>query len=421
MKVYEKFNNIKKSLLFPFLFGSIFISIGEILQLAELKSFNTIETVFENFSQLLYKLIPYFFCYYFAVMPRRGKKFFSGIWSVLCLAVFSTAFRSLSGSQITIFSGIFVGFIIYYIFRHIEKKYLSLSLTFISCLLLGLLFGFLYEYFYDFNMSLSKFISDKGIISSVLFGIFNTVYSVFDSNTFADMFFNKSFGGSVLIENDLVTGVKELLSSGYEGKLISTYLSGHYYLLFATVGVCIALIANKKGIQRKVLFVISVATVLSGNLTLAFVFLFFESPAILISLVVVSALSYASAYLIDLGAGYLHSGGIFEMFVYHGEVVYLLAGGTVFLVIGYFVCRYCCEKYGISDCFNIYYPDRLKYLVNALGGEDNIIRFKDSNVEVRNPKLVNTIILSCEINENVVTSDSASLKQLREYYDEYQR
>lgn len=418
MKLYEKFNIIENSLIFPFLFGGVFIALSEILQLTGTIVGNNYEIVLLNFSELLYKLLPYVFCYYFSVTMNDGKRWFIGSWSVLCLAVFSTSFNTVSNAQISFIAGLAVAMLVHFTLKYFKNKAAFLSLTLIVSLLTGLALGYLYEYFNDFNMFLSRFVSGKGVLSSGLYAAVSSVYSLFGSSNFSEMFFYKSYGGSMLVNSDIVTGVKDLLMNGYDGWLLSTYLSGHYYLLFALVGIGISMLTNLKGVHKAVLITLLVCTVLSGNFSLIFLFVFLESPAIFFSTVIISVLSYVSAYIINLSSGYIYQGGIVEMIMYPGNVVYLLAGGTVFLAIGYFVYKYCYEKYGISDCYNIYFPTRLNRIVNALGGAANIIRFKDGCVEVRNPKLVNNISLNCEIDENIIKSDDEDLKQLKEYFNE---
>ena len=71
-------------------------------------------------------------------------------------------------------------------------------------------------------------------------------------------------------------------------------------------------------------------------------------------------------------------------------------GGVIFIALGYFVYKYCFEKYGISDCLNIYIPTRLNGVVKALGGIKNIVRFKGNDLEIRNPKLIDNLSLSCD-------------------------
>ena len=62
-------------------------------------------------------------------------------------------------------------------------------------------------------------------------------------------------------------------------------------------------------------------------------------------------------------------------------------------------------------------PKNLKETVSALGGVQNIIKFSDTSIEVRNPKLVDEISLDCEIKENIIKIEKDIVDNLKEYFD----
>lgn len=418
MKIYENFNKIQNCLIIPIIAGSIFISLGEILLIIGQNTGGGVQTALTDFSELLFALLPYAFCYYFSVCANKGKRWAIGSWSVLCLALFLTAYKTICGGKSTVFFGLVAGLTVWFCQKYFSNKFVFAGISAFMSLLFGLVLGYSYDLFADINMSLSSFISGKGILSSGLFAVFKTVYSLFDSNNFAEMFFYKSYGGTMFVNEQVVTGVKELFAENHALKEVSTYLSGHYYLLFAVLGVCLGMVSNVKGVQKTALIAVIAGLVISGNPVIALIFLFLESPAIFVSIIFMSALAYVSAAVINVGAGYLFNGGIIEYFIYPSNKVYLIAGSIVFLAIGYFVYKYCYERYGISDCYNVYVPSRLQSVVDALGGVKNIVRFKEDYVEVRNSQLINNLSFECEINENTVKFESEKFKELKEYFDE---
>ena len=120
------------------------------------------------------------------------------------------------------------------------------------------------------------------------------------------------------------------------------------------------------------------------------------------SICVMASLCYFSAAIIQISSGFIYGGGIFEILLNSDKYVYLITGSIVFVAIGYFVSKYFYEKYGVSSCFNIYIPKRLRKTVSSLGGVQNIIRISNDLIEVRNPKLINEIDLKCEVKENQI-------------------
>lgn len=419
MRIFKYLNRFQNASSFAFIFASAFILAGEAAQLISVKLNSDYGMFFYEFSKLFSYLLPYVFCYFLTMMMTDGKRWFKAFWSIICFALFHTAFSSLYDGKAIFWTGIIISFLCVFMFNHFDKM-VSLPLTLAASIIFGLLFGYICEMWQNVSMSAADFISGKGMLSAVIYAAADTVLSLFDIDTLREMFFYKSYGGSLLIDENIVTGVKDLFSSGYTGELISTYMSGHYFMLFAFSGMAWALASDLKGGERTVLIVCAVCSVLSGNISLLLFFFMIESPFLLVCAVAVSMICFAAAHILDLGMGYLCSGGLIEMFFNLNHSVYLFAGGAVFVAIGYFVFKYSIEKHGISACLNIYIPSRLNGVVKSLGGIENIIRFRDDVLEVRNPKLINNFEIDCRINENMVKSDDRNFMQLKEYLNNEQ-
>lgn len=414
MKLYERLNKLQSGLLIAFLFSSVIIAVNEVLLLLSSGTNEKFNYAADSFRDLFSKLVVYIFCYFLTVYLTNGKKWLKGFWSLLCLAFFQTAFLCVYDAGNYYIIAIVVALITSFLFNRFGVT-VSMSVSIIFSIVFGLLSGFLYEYFQNFLMSIARFISQKGLLSSVLFSVGDTFFSLFSVDNFSDLFFYKSYGGSRLINDTIVTGAKDLFEAGYKGQIISTYLSGHFYLLFAVAGMAVSMMSKLKNPQKFILIVLTTASVFSGNLSYLFLFIFLESPFLFVSVILLSVISYSAAFLLKLGMGYISNGGIVELIVYSDNYIYLIAGGVILFVIGYFMFKFSYEKHAISDCINIYIPTRLASIVDALGGIENIVRFKDGKLEVRNPKLINTVKFECCIDENVVSSNSDKFKELSEY------
>lgn len=416
MRIFKYLNRFQNASAFAFIFAGVMILAGEITNLIGLEANGNVQAFFYGFSKLFYALIPYVFCYFLTMMLTTGRRWFKAFWSILCFALFDTAFSSLCDEQSIFIFGIIISLLCVFMFNNTDKM-LSMPLTIAASIIFGLLFGYVYEIWNNAAMRAADFISDKGMLSSLLYGAANSLLSVFDIDTLNEMFFYKSYGGSMLIDENIVTGVKDLFASGYSGELLSTYLSGHYFVLFAFLGMALALFSDLKGREKTVIAVCAVSCIVSGNVSLLMFFFLIESPFLFVCAVAVGTLCFLASHLLNLEMGYLSDGGLIEMFINLNNPVYLFAGGAVFVAIGYFVFKYSIEKHGISSCLNIYIPTRLNNIVSNLGGIENIIRFKDDVIEVRNPKLVNTFKFDCSIDENIVKSDDKSFLELKEYLE----
>lgn len=410
MRAYSFFNRIHNSSLLAFIISSAFIVIAEFLQLLGYYIGDGADVVLLNFSQLLLKLVPYVFCYFITMYFTNGERWLKAFWAVICLCVFATA----SGIQISFFAGIAAALMYSYFYEHFNK-YISFSVTLISSVLVGLAMRYLGDVLKDLLMSMARFVSDKGIVTAVLFAVISTILSLFGSNSFNDLFYYKSYGGTMVKDDNVITGIKDLFENGCSSEQLADYMTGHYFMLFVILGVMLALADELKAVQKVCLLITMLCSFVSGNISLALLFIFIESPFLFILITIISAVCSVTSHLLDIRMGYLFSGGIAELFTSLDKPVYFFVCAVVFVAIGYFITRYSSVRAGISDCFNTYIPTRFNYLLGALGGIANIIKISGDVAEVRNPKLVNTFDLKCEIRENLVKVEDEKLKELGEY------
>ncbi len=410
MRAYNLFNKIHNSALLAFIISSVFILIAELLQLLGYHISNEADVVLLNFSQLLLKLVPYVFCYFISMHFTNSERWLKAFWAVVCLCVFETA----SGISISFFAGIVAALMYSYFFERFNK-YISFSVTLLSSVVFGLAMSYLGDIFKDILMGAARFVSDKGLVTAVLFSVISTVLCLFGSNSFNELFYYKSYGGTIVKYDNVITGIKDLFENGYSGEQLADYMTGHYFLLFVILGVMLALADELKAVQKICLLITMLCSFISGDISLALFFVFLESPFLFILITIISAICHVTAHLLDIRMGYLFSGSIVEMFGSIDKPVYFFVCAVVFVAIGYFVTRYSNIKAGISDCLNIYIPTRFNHLLNALGGIVNVIKVNDDVAEVRNPKLVNTFDLKCEIRENLVKVEDDEIKELGEY------
>ena len=410
MRAYNLFNKIHNSALLAFIISSVFILIAELLQLLGYHISDEADVVLLNFSQLLLKLVPYVFCYFISMYFTNSERWLKAFWAVVCLCVFETA----SGISISFFAGIVAALMYSYFFERFNK-YISFSVTLLSSVVFGLAMSYLGDIFKDILMGAARFVSDKGLVTAVLFSVISTVLCLFGSNSFNELFYYKSYGGTIVKDDNVITGIKDLFENGYSGEQLADYMTGHYFLLFVILGVMLALADELKAMQKICLLITMLCSFISGDISLALFFVFLVSPFLFILITIISAICHVTAHLLDIRMGYLFSGSIVEMFGSIDKPVYFFVCAVVFVAIGYFVTRYSNIKAGISDCLNIYIPTRFNHLLNALGGIVNVIKVNDDVAEVRNPKLVNTFDLKCEIRENLVKVEDDEIKELGEY------
>lgn len=417
MKIFNLQNKMLNSLMLAFVLASAILVCAELISISNLYLSNEFTDALYSFSAVLKSMVGYIFCYFFVLLQTNGKSSLKAFISLLCLALFNCAFSSVSRANSSYLVALLLAGLYVLCFNKFSKT-LSFVIVPIISLLFGYAIGLLSNELEKGLLNFSNSFFSQNLISSILFGGVNSIFSLFDSSLFSDMFFYKSTGGSLFYNEQIVTGAKDLFENGYTGNLVSNFLSGKYYLIFALSGLAVSISSDLKGVQKNVLLIVCTTSLISGNLSLLMLFLLLENLFMLVPIILLSMLSYASAALLKLGMGYLGNGGIIELAMsLNDKWIYLLAGVAVMSVLGYFCGKYFVEKNGISDCLNIYIPTRFNTLLKSLGGIENIIRIKNGNVEVRNPGLVNFLNDDYEIKDNVIICRNKLILDLGEYLE----
>lgn len=417
MKIFNYLNKLQNALLIPLLLCSGVLVLYEVSALADIYMNNNFTSLAFQLFDGVKHLIGYSICYFIVMQMTSGRRWLKSFSAVVFLFCFNSAFSSITEIENSYLFALILGILFSYVFNHFNG-YGAAAINLIVSLLLGYSMGYLTEYFNNAVMSFGEIISDKGIISSALFGGINSLFSLFDSHIFSDLFFFKSMGGSLFVNDEIVTGAVDLFSGGYKGNIVSSFLSGKFYLLFSLAGISLSLGNELKGVQKNVLIVVCFCSMISGNISILLLYFLLENIMFVLPVVLLSLLAYASAYLLELSMGYLAEGGLVEMIIsLNDRWVYLFTGILVFTALGYFTGKYFIEKRGISDCMNIYFPTRLNKLIKSLGGIENIIRIRDSKIEVRNPHLINLLDSEYDINGNIITVSDDLIAELKEYLE----
>ena len=417
MKFFNLQNKILNSLMLPFVLGSVILVAVEVISLLNSYVTNSFTDMLYLHVETLKEILGYIFCYFSVLMLTKGKSSIKAFAAVLCIALFNSAFKSAGGREVSYLLALILACVFIFCFNKLSTA-ISYIIIPIASLLFGYATGLLSGEIESMLLNFSNSHFSDNVISAVLFGGINSIFSLFDSELFSNLLYYKSAGGSLLYNEQMITGVKDLFERGYSGNLVSVYLSGRYYQMFALLGLSVSVANELKGIQKKVLLIVSFLSLISGNLSLMILFLILENILMLVPVILLSMLSYACAALLKLGVGHLGSGSIIELaMTLNGRWVYVLAGSAVLAVTGYFCAKYFIEKNGISDCLNVYIPTRLNSLLKSLGGIENIIRIKNGNAEVRNPQLVNFLNEDYEIRDNIIICKNNMIADLEEYLE----
>ena len=332
MNIYNYFNKLKNAMLISLGITSIIFAFKAFFDFLAFKMNNEIIS-FKNLSSCLAFFAPLAISFFTTFYLIDGRKTFKALFTLFCAFVFYSVFTQSK----SYFFAVLISLLAYYCYKNLNFVTASLLLL-SSTLIFAVLCTYLYDVYNNLIMGISSFVSNKGNISSAMFGFVNTLLSPLDFSSFENMFYYKSFGSTQVINNNsIVSGAINIFKNNINSQAVITYLSGHSYLIFLIIGVFSSLIKELKGIEKAVLCIIVASSILCGNVTIFMLFIFLESPYLFLSLCVISSLGYFCASIVKISVGFCFGGGIIEIFINADKYVYLITLGIVFTAIGYFV------------------------------------------------------------------------------------
>ena len=268
----------------------------------------------------------------------------------------------------SVFAGIVVGLVTAALFDRYHTIKLPSYLGFfggrrfvpIVVSLASLVIAFAMSYFYpifDAGLtSLGQFIGASGAFGAFVYGFANRMLIPVGLHHILNSFVWFIYGDYPTPDGAVVTGELSRFAAGDPTAGILT--SGFYpILMFGLPAAALAMVhvANKR--QRKLAVGILSAAALTAFLTgvtepLEFAFMFVAFPLYIIH-AVLTGLSLAIAYLLDIHLGFSFSAGLIDLLLYGTapaakNIPYLIIMGIVFFVVYYFLFRFAITKWNMS-------------------------------------------------------------------------
>ena len=225
--------------------------------------------------------------------------------------------------------------------------------------LASLFLAFAMSYFYPvFNAGLNglgAFIGGSGAIGAFVYGFANRMLIPLGLHHIVNSYVWTIFGTYTTPDGKVVNG--DLLRFTAGDPSAGAFTAGFYpVLMFGLPAAALAMIhvANKK--QRKVAFGILSAAALTAFLTgvtepLEFAFMFVAFPLYVIH-AILTGLSLAIAYLLDIHLGFSFSAGLIDLILWGGapaakNIPLLVGMGVVYFVVYYVLFRFAITKWNM--------------------------------------------------------------------------
>jgi PTS system N-acetylglucosamine-specific IIC component len=268
----------------------------------------------------------------------------------------------------SVFAGIVVGLLTAWLFDRYHTIQLPSYLGFfggrrfvpivvsLACLFIAFAMSYFYPIFDAGLTGLGRFIGGSGAIGAFVYGFANRMLIPLGLHHIVNSYVWFIYGDYQAPDGHVVTGELARFAAG--DPTAGTLTSGFYpILMFGLPAAALAMIhvANKK--QKKVAVGILSAAALTAFLTgvtepLEFAFMFVAFPLYVIH-AVLTGLSLAIAYLLDIHLGFSFSAGLIDLLLYGTapaakNIPLLIVMGVVFFAVYYFLFRFAITKWNMS-------------------------------------------------------------------------
>jgi PTS system N-acetylglucosamine-specific IIC component len=266
-----------------------------------------------------------------------------------------------------VFAGIVVGLVTAWLFDRYHTIQLPSYLGFfggrrfvpivvsVACLFLAFAMSYFYPIFDAGLTGLGKFIAGSGAVGAFVYGFANRMLLPLGLHHIPNSYIWFIYGDYKQPGGELVTGdIPRFIAGDPTG---GAYTAGFFpILMFGLPAAALAMIhiANKR--QRKVAFGILSAAALTAFLTgitepLEFAFMFVAFPLYIVH-AVLTGLSLAIAYLLDIHLGFSFSAGLIDLILFSGapaakNIPLLIVMGVVFFVVYYLLFRFAIARWNL--------------------------------------------------------------------------
>jgi N-acetylglucosamine PTS system EIICBA or EIICB component len=266
-----------------------------------------------------------------------------------------------------VLGGIVVGLVTAYLFDRYHTIQLPSYLGFfggrrfvpivvsLACLFIAFAMSYFYPIFNAGLNGLGAFIGGSGAIGAFVYGFANRMLIPVGLHHIVNSYVWTIFGTYTTPDGKVVNG--DLLRFTAGDPSAGAFTAGFYpVLMFGLPAAALAMIhvANKK--QRKVAFGILSAAALTAFLTgvtepLEFAFMFVAFPLYVIH-AILTGLSLAIAYLLDIHLGFSFSAGLIDLILWGGapaakNIPLLVGMGVVYFVVYYVLFRFAITKWNM--------------------------------------------------------------------------
>ena len=353
-------------------------------------------------------LTSVFFPFYIVFSDTKNTQ--KGIIAAFCTVSSDIVYYSFSGHFFSILFSVILGVISLKIIKDMRLSFAIVSL-FVSFVLFAFAAGLAYPLLSEYLKAFASLLTERGYA----FGSVKNLFDLAVSDSLSDFFYHTSFAKTVVAGGKAVSGAVDIFKENAVADVISQYLTGQYFVsIFITIGLIFSICKSLNENEKYALIAVSVCAVISGDVRLFSLFILLYNPLIYIAYLFIIAGAYLISALLKLSVGFENAPSLVELIKNGNSWGYFLITGFVLSLTAYFLSRLIISKFNLSH--GSYYPKDVRIIVSMLGGARNIQKAENGKIFVRNPNLVNILMLDCNIKGNNVLLNEDEYELIKEYF-----
>lgn len=253
------------------------------------------------------------------------------ILSVLSIPIYALKLFNIENSDL-IYTALTLIIVLSVLFLNV-KNLKKVKIVLLILVLSAILFIFCYD-------KIVLFLADYSKNSPMKFSIINTIFNTFGFYDYQNFIDFTGYGGSYLINNEIVCGAINIFKNNPDSKVVSQFLTARFLLIYSLSGFAVSL-----GRKNMNIMIIAAVAIITGNYTVLLLAFLFLVPVYYLLVLISSFICSFVSSVVGIKLGFYYSPSVFELLIHNDNKIYSLFICIFVLCLSYYLARLVKEKF----------------------------------------------------------------------------
>lgn len=183
------------------------------------------------------------------------------------------------------------------------------------------------------------FLADYSKNSPMKFSIINTLFNTFGFYDYQNFIDFTGYGGSHLMNNEIVCGAINIFINNPASKVVSQFLTARCLLIYSLSGFAVSL-----GRKNMNIMIIAAIAIITGNYTVLLLAFLFLVPVYYLLVLISSFICSFVSSAVGIKLGFYRSPSIFELLIHNDNKIYALVICVFVFCLSYYLARLVKER-----------------------------------------------------------------------------